>query len=112
MSLEEILGGSIDTEMTPQPTATTTTTTSSTARPPSRIRDVEAVDKLLCGGIAFFTILLVAISKWSPNDGQTFQVVSGLLTGFSGAFFARMKPVGQSTSHSVDITPLPSAKKE
>ena len=52
---------------------------------------VETIDKLLLAAVLFFTLLLVAISKWSPNDGQTFQVISGLLTGFAGAFFARLK---------------------
>jgi len=53
---------------------------------------VEPIDRLLVAGIVFFTLLLIVVSKWSPNDGQTFQVISGLLTGFGGAFFARLKP--------------------
>jgi hypothetical protein len=92
--------------MTPQPTATTTTTTN-VSTSPSRLRDIEAIDKLLFTGIVFFTLLLIAISKLSPSDVQTFQVISGLLTGFGGAFFARMSPKSKSTSHSVDVTPLP-----
>lgn len=28
----------------------------------------------------------------APNDGQTFQVLSNLLSGCAGAFFARIKP--------------------
>ena len=59
---------------------------------PARLRDVAAIDKLLFIGILFFTILLITMSKWSPTDGQTFQVISGLLTAFSGAFFARINP--------------------
>lgn len=55
-------------------------------------KNIEPIVFLLFGGIIFFTLLLVAISKWSPNDGQTFQVVSGLLTGFAGAFMMRVKP--------------------
>lgn len=55
-------------------------------------KSIEPIVFLLFGGIIFFTLLLVAISKWSPNDGQTFQVVSGLLTGFAGAFMMRVKP--------------------
>lgn len=53
---------------------------------------IEPIMHLLFAAIVFFTLLLVAISKWSPNDGQTFQVISGLLTGFSGVFFGRLKP--------------------
>lgn len=56
-------------------------------------KNIEPIVFLLFGGIIFFTLLLVAISKWSPNDGQTFQVVSGLLTGFAGAFMMRVKPL-------------------
>ncbi len=98
--------------MTPQPTATTTTTTTASAPAPSKLKDIEAVDKMLMCGIFFFAMLLIAISKWSPGDGQTFQVISGLLTGFSAAFFARMSPQSKSTSHSVDVTPLPAPDKE
>lgn len=71
--------------MTPQEFKQQTTTLAS---------HVDPIMWLLFAGIVFFTLLLVAISKWSPNDGQTFQVLSGLLTGFAGAFFGRMKPSG------------------
>ena len=80
----------------------------------TRLADLDAVDKLLFCGIIFFTFMLIAISKWSPNDGQTFQVVSGLLTGFGAAFFARMKPTGKQDSQaSASIPPtLAETKKE
>ena len=58
----------------------------------TNIKDIDAVDKLLFLGIVFFTFVLLAIARFQPNDGQTFQIIGGLLTGFSGAFFARMKP--------------------
>ena len=60
------------------------------ATPPSN--DLTPVDKTLVLLIIGFAVGLVAISKFSPNDGQTFQVLSGLLTGFSGAFLARIQP--------------------
>jgi hypothetical protein len=53
---------------------------------------LEPVDKVLAGFIVFFTVLLVGISKMSPSDGQTFQVLSGGLTTFVGAFVGRMVP--------------------
>ena len=56
---------------------------------PSRL---EPVDRVLVVLILFFTISMVSISKWSPNDGQTFQVLSGGLTTFIGAFVGRMLP--------------------
>jgi hypothetical protein len=53
---------------------------------------ISPVDKILCCGAIFFTVLLIMDSKWSPNDGQTFQVLSNLLSGCAAAFFARIKP--------------------
>jgi hypothetical protein len=49
---------------------------------------------------------MIGISKWSPNDGQTFQSIAGLLSGFSGAFLGRMVPSKKagSTSAGGDIT--------
>lgn len=55
---------------------------------------LEPVLVLLAVMILFFTGLLVAMAKFFPTDGQTFQVISGLLTGFGGAFLARIKPAG------------------
>lgn len=53
---------------------------------------IEPVVKLLAALIVFLLLVLVAVSKWSPNDGQTFQVISSLLTGFAGALLMRVKP--------------------
>ncbi len=53
---------------------------------------LEPIIWLLFGAVVFFSLMLVAISKWSPNDGQTFQVVSSLVTGFAGALMMRVKP--------------------
>jgi hypothetical protein len=52
---------------------------------------IDPILKLLFIGIVFFTLVLFAAEKWFTNDGQIFQVVSGLLTGFSGAFFMGIK---------------------
>lgn len=46
----------------------------------------DPILKLLLGGILFFTVVILYTQKYFPNDGQTFQVFSGLLTGFAGAF--------------------------
>ena len=53
---------------------------------------LEPIDKLLFIAIFIFAIILIGISRWAPQDGQTFQVISGILTGFAGAFFARLSP--------------------
>lgn len=53
---------------------------------------VDPVLWLLFLGMLVFTAILLYVEKFYPNDGQIFQVISGLVTGFAGAFFARMKP--------------------
>lgn len=53
---------------------------------------VDPVLRLLFIGIMLFTIVTIYVNHVFPNDGQMFQVVSGILTGFTGAFFGRMDP--------------------
>lgn len=53
---------------------------------------VEPVVYLLFAGMVVFAILLFVSEKIFPSDGQMFQVIAGMLTGFSGAFFMRVKP--------------------
>ena len=53
---------------------------------------VEPIVMLLAGLVVFFTLLLVGVAKFMAMDGQTFQVVSGLVTGFAGALLMRVKP--------------------
>jgi hypothetical protein len=49
---------------------------------------MDPVLKLLLIGILFFTAALFYCEHRFPNDGQIFQVIAGLLTGFGGAFLA------------------------
>ena len=58
---------------------------------------VDGVTLLLFGGMIFFTLVLLLVEKFYPNDGQVFQVFAGLLSGFAGAFFLRVKPPESST---------------
>ncbi len=53
---------------------------------------MPTMDLLLLGGTVFFVLVLVAVSKWSPNDGQTFQVIAQLASGFGAAFMTRALP--------------------
>lgn len=53
---------------------------------------LEPVVVLLFVGILIFTTVLIGLAFLRPNDGQTFQIVSGLVTAFSGAFFMRINP--------------------
>ena len=55
---------------------------------------LEPVVVLLFIGMLVFTGILLYVQKFFPNDGQTFQVIAGLLSAFSGAFFMRVKPRG------------------
>ncbi len=52
------------------------------------MKRMDPILKLLLAGIVFFTVVLLYTQKWFPDDGQTFQVVAGLLTSFGGAFLA------------------------
>lgn len=65
--------------MTPQPSTP----------PPEK---VEPIIWLLAFMVTFFALLVVAISKWSPSDGQVFQVVSGMATTILGIFANRIMP--------------------
>ncbi len=53
---------------------------------------IEPVLRLLAVMVVFFTLLLFVAEKLFPNDGQIFQVISGLLAGYGGALLMRVKP--------------------
>jgi len=52
---------------------------------------IDRVLYLLFAGMVFFSIMLLYVEHFFKDDGQLFQVVSGLITGFAGAFFTRLK---------------------
>lgn len=56
------------------------------------LKQIDSILYLLAAMIVFFTALLFLSSIFLASDGQTFQVISGLLTGSMGAFLARVKP--------------------
>lgn len=47
--------------------------------------------RLLIGSIIFFVIALFYAEHRFPNDGQIFQVISNLVSGFAGAFLMYIK---------------------
>lgn len=51
---------------------------------------VEPILYLLFLGIVIFAVMLFAADFVFKDDGQVFQVIAGLLTAFSGAFFMRV----------------------
>ena len=53
---------------------------------------IEPITMLLFGGLVFFAFLLIFVEWRFNSDAQVFQVIAGVLTGFAGAFFGRMKP--------------------
>lgn len=53
---------------------------------------VDPILYLLFVGIVTFSILLIAVEHYFMSDGQMFQVMAGVLTGFTGAFFGRINP--------------------
>ncbi len=79
---------------------------------------LEPIVLLLFVGMLFWTGMLFICQKFYPDDGQIFQVISGLLTGFSGAFFMRIKPRGaeppppDTTTTSVSVTTPPAKSPE
>lgn len=56
------------------------------------MKGIDPILILLCIMMTFCVVLLILIAIFLTNDGQTFQVVSGLLTAFSGAFLGRIMP--------------------
>lgn len=65
---------------------------------------LEPVVILLFTGMIFFSGVLIFCEYQFPMDGQVFQVFSGLLTGFAGAFFMRTKPKGSDDPDNAVIT--------
>lgn len=50
---------------------------------------------LLAFMVVFFTAILIYVEFVFKSDGQIFQVICGMLTGFGGALLLRLKPQGE-----------------
>lgn len=61
---------------------------------------VDPVLLLLLGAIVFFTLVMIYASHLFPTNQVLFQTISGLLTGFSGAFIMRVNPKSMSQQDS------------
>jgi hypothetical protein len=61
-------------------------------QPVAKGEPVEPIIKWLFALVGALVITLIVVSKWSPNDGQTFQVISGVLATFSGVLAGRISP--------------------
>ena len=67
-------------------TKTTTVSSGPQAHPP-----VDHTLLLIMGGTIFFAVMLLVSEIFFMADSQLFQVFAGLLTGFGGAFLAKVK---------------------
>lgn len=59
---------------------------------PTRHEKLEPIIWLLFAGIFLLLGILIGVEVAWKDDGQMFQVIAGLLSAFSGAFFMRIKP--------------------
>lgn len=71
---------------------------------------IEAVVGLLFVGVMIGLVFLFVAERWFPNDGQIFQVVSGVVTTFLGALAAKIDPrkatgtTGTTVDHSQSVS--------
>lgn len=62
---------------------------------------IEPIIWLLALMVVFFAVLVVLVAKWSPSDGQVFQVISGALATIIGIFANRIMPAKRDPTTSV-----------
>jgi len=68
---------------------------------------LDSVVILLTFLILTFVAVLLWVALYLKSDGQTFQIVASLVTGFSGALLMRIKPKGAGPDD--PVIPMPSA---
>lgn len=66
--------------------------------PPGLVsKNTETLDpvlKLLFAGLFGAVAVALLCNWWWPNDGQVFMLIAGIVGGFQGSFFTRLKPRG------------------
>ncbi len=71
---------------------------------------------VLASGSLFYTLILLLVIWWKPEDGTVWQLFSGILTGFIGALGLHLKgekatPPGTTTATTTaTITEIPQEK--
>ncbi len=65
---------------------------------------IEPIVLLLTFLVIFFSVVLVGIAKFLSSDGQTFQIIAGLVTGFAGSLLTRIKTKGEPDSSDSVVT--------
>lgn len=68
---------------------------------------IDPILKLLTALVILFAFLLIAVAKWMSSDGQTFQILSSLVSGFAGALLLRIKP-----REAADKDPIPGVQRD
>jgi hypothetical protein len=68
-----------------------------------KLKSLESNVVLLAGLLVIWVVALFVGEIWFKEDGQFFQVVSGLVTAFSAALLAMLNP---------KVPPKPEAPKE
>ncbi len=68
---------------------------------------LDSVVLLLTALILIFVGVLIWVAVNLKSDGQTFQIVASLVTGFSGALLMRIKPKGAGPAD--PVIPMPQA---
>lgn len=81
---------------------------------PNRVQpeQIDRVLYLLFAGMLFFTAVLIGVEYFFKDDAQVFQVIAGILTGFTGAFFGRLKPNPQGNQTPPQAQPAITAQVE
>ena len=76
----------------------------------SEIKTSDRLDSVVLL-LTFLILIFVGVLLWTAvflkSDGQTFQIVASLVTGFSGALLMRIKPKGAGPDD--PVIPMPSA---
>jgi hypothetical protein len=69
---------------------------------------IEPIVLLLVGLVVLFSCALIGVAKFMSSDGQTFQVIANLDSGFAGALLMRVKPKGTTEDPTIPMPPTPS----
>lgn len=64
------------------------------------LKEVGGTVLILLLGMIFFTCVLIFVEYRFQQDAQVFQVISNIVSGFAGAFFAMMTSRAKNTQPS------------
>jgi hypothetical protein len=88
------------------------------------MKKIDPILYLLTGLVLLYTGVIIFVAIWLKNDGQTFQIVSNLASGFAGSLLTRINPTRPNTDavdasikkitdvHTESQSPLTAEKKD